>query len=156
MVDIRRAGSGDIDEITRLWVHLQADNAMLDSRLLASGEAMNRFRDYAAGVLETKHTACFLATESGKVIGFTLGQIHQRPTLALGDCGYITDLYVDPDHRLRGLGRALYHALRDWYHSRGIISIEVQIVRASSGSQAFWRKMGFSDFLRTLRNDGSA
>ena len=69
------------------------------------------------------------------------------------ECGYIADLCVHAECRGLGLGRRLYERLRAWFLSRGIESIEVQVVRANPASQTFWRKMGFSDFLRTLRND---
>ena len=77
----------------------------------------------------------------------------QRPTLQTRECGYVADLCVHAEFRGRGLGRRLYERLRAWFLSRGIESIEVQVVRANPASQTFWRKMGFTDFLRTLRND---
>jgi len=116
-------------------------------------EAESRFHAYLGEVIATSRTACFVMDRIDGLCGFILGQIHERPTLAVADCGYVTDIYVESQARLRGLGRALYEEFRFWCHAQDVTAIEVQIVRASSASQVFWRKMGFSDFLRTLRSD---
>lgn len=150
---IRRARAEDVDEITRLWCALQDDIAELEPRLRIAPTAGERFHEYYLDVIGKSSTACFLAAVGSAAAGFVLGQIHERPTLAYGDCGYVSDLYVSSQARLAGIGTALYVALRDWFHEREVTTIEVQIVRASTASQAFWRKMGFTDFLRTLRND---
>ena len=77
----------------------------------------------------------------------------RRPTLASGDCGYVADVCVREGWRGRGIGRQLYERLRAWFLAHGITAIEVQVVRANPASQAFWRKMGYTEFLRTLRVD---
>ena len=88
-----------------------------------------------------------------KSSGTPFGQIVQRPTLAAAECGYVADLCVRADSRGHGVGRRLFERLRAWFHENGVHSIEVQVVRANPGSQAFWRKMGFGEFLKTLRTE---
>ncbi len=105
--------------------------------------------------LDNPHMAVFVAeAEAGGVVGYTFGQIMRRPTLQSGDCGYIADLCVGEGWRGKGIGRQLHTRLRAWFLTHGITAIEVQIVRANPASQAFWRKMGYHDFLRTLRSEG--
>ena len=97
--------------------------------------------------------AVYVVEAGGLVVGYTFGQIVRRPTLKSGDCGYVADLCVGEGFRGRGTGRRLYERLRAWFLSRGVMAIEVQVIRANPASQTFWRKMGFDDFLRTLRKD---
>ena len=136
-----------------MWTLLQEHNAAYDPRLAPVADAADWFLDFLRGELGNDSAALFVAEEDGQIVGYVFGQILRRPTLANGDCGYVADLFVDNDWRGQGVGRRLFHILRDWFHARDLVAIELQIVRANPASQAFWRKMGFADFLRTLRSD---
>ena len=148
---IRPARLSDLPAIVALWRELQDVNAGFDPRLILSDGAADWFVGYLRDQLDNRNAAVLVAEADNLIAGYTFGQIMQRPTLASGDCGYIADLCVRDGWRGRGIGRQLHSHLRGWFQRRGITSIEVQIVRANPASQAFWRKMGYGDFLRTLR-----
>lgn len=148
---IRPARAFDLPAIVTLWRELQDINAGFDPRLTLSETAADWFVGYLSEQLDNANMAVLVAEADGLIVGYTFGQIMQRPTLHSGDCGYIADLCVRDGWRGRGIGRELHGRLRAWFHGHGITSIELQVVRANPASQAFWRKMGYGDFLRTLR-----
>ncbi|BDI31452.1 hypothetical protein CCAX7_35030 [Capsulimonas corticalis] len=149
---IRSAVVDDIPTIVSLWRMLQETNALHDPYLTPGDGAEDWFREYLKAQMNGA-LGIFVALRDGEIVGYTFGQIVQRPTLAAGECGYVADLCVRPDARGLGLGRRLYERLRLWFHENGVHSIEVQVVRANPASQAFWRKMGFGEFLKTLRTE---
>ena len=155
MVDflIRPARARDLPAIITLWRELQDINASFDPRLTLKDGAADWFVEYLGEQLDNPNMAVFVAEHEKIVIGYIFGQIMRRPTLASGDCGYVADICVQTGQRGRGLGRQLYERLRAWFLAQGLTAIEVQVVRANPASQAFWRKMGYHDFLRTLRVD---
>ena len=150
---IRPAESLDLPAIITLWRQLQEINASYDPRLVLNGQAESWFLGYLQGNLDNPNMAIFVAEHEKSVVGYTFGQVMQRPTLQSGDCGYVADVCVRDGWRRQGVGRQLYNRLRAWFLSRGLTAIEVQVVRANPASQAFWRKMGYNDFLRTLRSE---
>ena len=152
-IQIRAARSDDLPAVVGLWRQLQDINAALDPRLALSAGAADWFLGYLGDQLDNPSMAVLVADHEKMVVGYTFGQIMQRPTLLSGDCGYIADVCVRDGWRGRGIGRQLHGRLRAWFLARGITAIEVQIVRANPASQAFWRKMGYNDFLRTLRTE---
>ena len=153
MVSIREARPDDLPEIGGLWRDLQRASAGYEPRLTPNRGGMAWFMDYLQENLGGDGVSVYVAEAEGQVVGYTFGQILRRPTLQSGDCGYVADLCVREDYRGQGIGRRLYERLRAWFVSRSVSAIEVQVVRANPASQTFWRKMGFQDFLRTLRND---
>ena len=155
MIDIiyRPVAERDLSEILPLWNDLQAINAGFDPRLRLTPGAEDWFRNYLDCHLGNESMAVLVAEAEGHIVGYTFGQILLRPTLISGDCGYVADLCVKEGFRGKGIGRQLYQNLRAWFVGQGISAIEVQVVRANPASQAFWRKMGYDDFLRTLRCD---
>lgn len=150
---IREARPQDLPEIGGLWRELQETSAIFEPRLTPNPQADEWFLSYLMDQFDNAHCAIYVAEANSRVIGYTFGQVLQRPTLRARECGYVADLCVHAEFRGRGLGRRLYERLRAWFRSRGVEAVEVQVVRANPASQIFWRKMGFSDFLRTLRSD---
>lgn len=149
----RPAAPGDLSAILGLWHALQTVSAAFEPRLTPGPNAADWFAEYLRGQMDNENAAVLVAEQDGEIVGYTFGQILRRPTLAAGDCGYVADLCVREDRRGRGIGRKLFQNLRGWFAERGIRALEVQVVRANPASQAFWRKMGFADFLRTLRTE---
>jgi GNAT superfamily N-acetyltransferase len=151
---IRSATRSDVPQMIALWQALQETNAQYEPRLMPNEAATEWFTDYLRDQLDNREAAVYVAVAEGTVVGYVFGQVLRRPTLAAGDCGYVADLCVAEGWRGQGMGRRLFEMLSDWFHRRGLRAIEVQVVRANPASQAFWRKMGFDDFLRTLRKEG--
>ncbi len=152
-VIVRRAAPRDLPEIIALWQSLQATSAAYEPRLAPNDTAPAWFADFLGGQLTNDQACVLVAVSDDGVVGFTFGQILRRPTLRVGDCGYVADLCVREAMRGQGIGRRLFCELRDWFRAQGLHALEVQIVRANPASQAFWRKMGYNDFLRTLRSE---
>ena len=150
---IRPAEALDLPAVITLWRELQDINASYDPRLTLNSGAEAWFLGYLQGNLSNPNMAIYVAEAEGRVVGYTFGQIMQRPTLVSGDCGYIADVCVRDGWRRQGTGRQLHSRLRAWFTGRGVTAVEVQVVRANPASQAFWRKMGYGDFLRTLRSE---
>jgi GNAT superfamily N-acetyltransferase len=150
---IRAAEALDLPAVIMLWRDLQEINAAYDPRLALNAQAEAWFLGYLRDNLDNPNMAVYVAEAQNTVVGYTFGQIMQRPTLLSGDCGYIADVCVRDGWRRQGTGRQLHSRLRAWFVSRGITAVEVQVVRANPASQAFWRKMGYNDFLRTLRSE---
>ena len=153
-VFLRPARVFDLAAIAALWRELQDINAAFDPRLTLNAGAADWFIGYLREQVDNPHMAVFVAESEAGIVGYTFGQIMRRPTLQTGDCGYIADLCVHESWRGQGIGRQLHTRLRGWFVAHGITAIELQIVRANPAAQAFWRKMGYGDFLRTLRSEG--
>lgn len=155
-VIVRPARLADLPDILTLWRQLQDINAAVDPRLTLSDAAPDWMADFLRQQMDNPNAAVLVALSDADppvVVGYTLGQILRRPTLENGDCGYVADLCVREGRRGQGIGRQLYERLRAWFVGQGLTAIEVQVVRANPASQAFWRKMGCGEFLRTLRTE---
>jgi ribosomal protein S18 acetylase RimI-like enzyme len=62
----------------------------------------------------------------------------------------ITDLWLEPAWRGRGLGRALAGAALAWIGARGVHRTEVRAASGNDAGRAFWRALGFAPFVDVL------
>jgi GNAT superfamily N-acetyltransferase len=91
-------------------------------------------------LVEARVLEVLAARVEGRVAGVLL--LAFRPSVSLGaPFASIEDLYVHPDSRRRGVGRALLQAAHDRCAHRGISYLEAQVEEADAG--AFYAASGY-------------
>jgi GNAT superfamily N-acetyltransferase len=83
----------------------------------------------------------FLAEASGEQVGFALAWPEGRNAVKLGD------LYVSPEHRGQGIGRALVRAVAELAHSRGAAHVHLT---ANLEALPFYDRLPFAEESRNL------
>jgi len=155
-VRIRRAQPADLDQLSTLWKELADFHAVLDPKFALASNAKERWRENMAPLLEDDNWGIFVAEDNSRLVGFISGVVRSTPDVFLErQHGHITDAFVTERLRRRGIGEQLYRALAEWFHKRGITVIELNVAVANSIAQAFWRKMGFKDWMTRLVIGGS-
>jgi GNAT superfamily N-acetyltransferase len=88
----------------------------------------------------------FVAEEDGDVLGFVFATVPPKTTAF----GHITDLYVVPEARHRGVGRELTARLVDALADRGIEHVGLDVRIDNVGAGAFYDRLGFTPLDRFL------
>ncbi|MBM6404678.1 GNAT family N-acetyltransferase [Phycicoccus sp. CSK15P-2] len=63
---------------------------------------------------------------------------------------YVANVWTDPAHRRRGVGRLLVDALLDWCRSQGMVRV---VINPSEVSVPLYRAVGFVDAADLMRLD---
>ena len=63
--------------------------------------------------------------------------------LCVLDEGQITNIATHPDHRRRGLGRAVVKALLDTARTHGLVSISLEVRESNLAAIALYQRLGF-------------
>jgi ribosomal protein S18 acetylase RimI-like enzyme len=64
--------------------------------------------------------------------------------------GILTDFFIAPRHRRKGLGRQLIDAVRKFCASEEIATIELQVTRDNRDALEFYRALGFESLDRIV------
>ncbi len=150
---IRPATTNDLDEIMRLYQQLMGLHETLDPRLALDWDGIKAFRDHLVNVLDSDYDRILVAEapDGAGLAGFIMGRLAQNPPVFRQPYyGYVTDTCVDERWRRQGIGRALFEALRAWFRAQGLLTMQVNVAARNPTSQAFWRAMGFTDYLERL------
>ncbi len=67
-----------------------------------------------------------------------------------GNVGYVESIYVTPDFRRKGYGRALLEKCREWTESMGCTEFAADCLISDDESLLFYLKTGFSEVCRTV------
>jgi GNAT superfamily N-acetyltransferase len=94
----------------------------------------------------------FVAEKNEEIIGFSTGLIKILP-LFLGACkvGYVDAIFLLPQYRKTGVSVHLYNVLEEWFISKKVESIELQVLPNNFSGYKFWNKMGYYNELIQMR-----
>ena len=125
---IRLMTIDDYDDIYAMWMACRGMglNSVDDTR-----EGIERF-------LKRNPDTCFVAEEDGTIIGaIMVGSDGRR--------GHIYHTAVHPDHRQKGIGRALVETACDALKNIGIKKVMLVVFRRNEAGNAFWESIGFKE-----------
>jgi ribosomal protein S18 acetylase RimI-like enzyme len=67
-----------------------------------------------------------------------------------GHRGAVYYVAVDPDHRNKGLGRAIMTAAEDWLRARGILKLNLMVRANNTQVQAFYETLDYDEQERSV------
>lgn len=151
-VTIRRAQLSDLDELTRLWKELVEFHVALDPRFALAEDAEKHWRTRLAQQIKDDNWRVLIADDMGAAVGFISGVVREMPPVVREKYeGFVEDAVVAGQARRGGIGEQLYRALCEWFQTRNVKTVGLSVAVANPAAQAFWRKMGFDDYMIRMR-----
>src|SRR5919202_757104 len=99
----------------RLWVRSAEEHALYDSVYATAPDAEKVMRRFLADLSSSSHSCLFVAESEGEVIGFLSGELREgSPAFTPKTWAAVEDIYVVPEHRSLGVGRALFEECLKW------------------------------------------
>lgn len=131
---VRQATVDDLDELTPLF------DAYRQFYLLDSNPELAR--GYLADRIGNGESTVFLASEDGRSVGFT--QLYPAfNSLDATRCYVLYDLFVDPEARRTGAGRALLNRAAEFGRERGATQLELFTAHTNTRAQALYESQGW-------------
>jgi ribosomal protein S18 acetylase RimI-like enzyme len=148
---IRPARCEDAESVVGLWRCLVETHAVLDAAFALRSDASLRLERAVTRALVDPDVGVWVSERSGERLGFCAACLERSDALAAETRrAAITELYVRPDARRQGRGRALVDAALAWAREHGAARVEVRVAARNAAGQAFWRAQGFGDFVDVL------
>ena len=149
--------------ITVREAQLPKDRATLEAFVLALNRheaefAPDRRTDEAVGVdyfavlakrAEEHEGRIFVAERGSRLIGWLVSIVDVQMNFIEEDArriGYVAELYVEPDMRGSGVGRALIERAEADFRARGLRKVSITVLRANVRARAAYEAYGFEPF----------
>ena len=105
-------------------------------------------------LIKSEEAQVLVGRDKDKAVAFSLSKIQKRPPAYVHETyGYIDSLTVKSDYCRKGIGEQMLAKIYDWFESRGIGRIEVNVVVKNQVSYSFWEKQGFQDYMHVMYLD---
>ncbi len=151
-VIIRNAKVSDINTIVEMQGNLADYHRKLDKYFRPGKEISKSFRKYLKVLMKKKNAKVLVAEYESKVVGYTIGKIEKsKVSIVPKKIGKITDLFILPEHRNKGIGKALVSELIQWFKKRKIEYVEIGVHSKNKLALTFWKKHGFKEYMKIMR-----
>ena len=143
---IRAGRKDDAAEAARLWMRSAEEHTAHDRIYETASGAEKTMRRFLADVANSGYSFLFVAAAGDRTVGFISGELRQgSPTFLPRTWASVDDVFVEPDYRNRGMGRALLQSVSDWAQERGADGISLQVAAANARGRKFYEDLGFRE-----------
>jgi L-amino acid N-acyltransferase YncA len=154
LIEVRDATKKDLKAVTSLWTELAEYHSKLSDDFALAWDSRLRWSRYLASKFKEISTKLVVAEEDGKLVGFMLCLLSPNtPVYAERKIGVVSDVYVLPERRKRGVTRLMFDHAVKWFRKNKVRSIQLGVAAANPEAIAVWRKMGFEPFIMYERLD---
>ena len=143
---IRPGRKEDVAAAARLWMQSAEEHTAHDRVYETAPGAEKTMRRFLADVANSGYSFLFVAAEGDRTVGFISGELRQgSPTFLPKTWASVDDVFVEPEYRNRGVGRALLQSVQSWAQERGADGITLQVAAANARGRKFYEDLGFRE-----------
>jgi ribosomal protein S18 acetylase RimI-like enzyme len=86
-------------------------------------------------------------------VGYGLAfDVAEHPFMPEWTCaGYITQFLVSREYRQRGVGKTLMDYINDWFQSRGVQKVLLNVDIENEAGLRFWESQGFEAYAMRMK-----
>ena len=143
---IRPGRRDDAAEAARLWIQSAEEHTAHDPVYATAAGAEKTMRRFLADLASSGHSFLFVALAGGRTVGFISGELREgSPTFLPKTWASVDDVFVEPDHRNLGMGRALLRSVEAWAKERGASGVSLQVAATNARARKFYADLGFRE-----------
>lgn len=144
-MDIRPLRRDELERfVDELWLPLAREMAELNERNALAPDARAVARSGHRDWIDDDDRRTLLAVDGDALVGFVAGKVAPAPPVFdRGPDLHVTDLYVRPEHRRRGLGARLMDAIVDWGRAQGCESTSLSVEAGNDPAVRLYRDLGY-------------
>jgi ribosomal protein S18 acetylase RimI-like enzyme len=143
---IRPGRREDAADAARLWMQSAEEHTTHDAVYATAPGAERVMRRFLADLASGGHSFLFVAQVKERTVGFVSGELREgSPTFRPKTWASVDDVFVEPDYRNLGVGRALIQSVGEWARERGADGISLQVAAANGRARKFYEDMGFRE-----------
>jgi len=138
----------DLPRCAEMFRDLMEVHAAHPEFFAVTTNVVERKLDEYQGMIEHGTGQVFVARQSGRAVGMVVAFARRAPDyFHLRDYGYLADVFVEPEHRRRGLVRALTRRAVDYLFRCGVRSVRLTNAMDNPEAVATWEALGFHEVL---------
>jgi GNAT superfamily N-acetyltransferase len=148
---VRLAHSGDIGAICMLYQKFYEYNAKQQPDYYRFVEESGK---YPESVINGNGGDLYVAETADGIIGFIHVEEERTepyPPVVPHKYAYIVDLYVEPEHRRGGVGKALLESVKGWAKDRGLEYLELLVLDENLIGRSFYERENFKPASHKMR-----
>ena len=143
---VRPGRRDDALELARLWIRSAEEHSLYDLVYAPAPDAEKIMSRFLADLCMDSYSCLFVAEADKEMIGFLSGELREgSPAFKPKTWAAIEDIYVTPEHRSLGVGRALFKEGQKWAKKKGADGVSLQVAAVNVRARKFYEELGFRE-----------
>jgi ribosomal protein S18 acetylase RimI-like enzyme len=144
---IREATQKDFDQLFKLKLASKEEERKLNKDLEPVTKVKKYYNEYLLNDLKSDYRKLFIALDETKIVGVILVKRFRSLKVAgYKKRGYLSNLYIAPTYRKRGLGKKLTAKAISWLRSIGATEATLEIYDKNLAAKQLYEKLGFKTY----------
>jgi GNAT superfamily N-acetyltransferase len=146
-MNIRKAVTKDIDQLSELILDFYKEGEIIEPVIGGLNKSAKKyFRDYLKETINSKEAVIFVF-EKNNIIGFIIGCVKKNePFFKIKVFSKLTDFYVIPSERRKGIGDQLLKQFLYWSKKRKATHIFLGTLSKNKLTTKMYENKGFFEF----------
>jgi len=137
----------DLDILVSFWREIENNPTLSGDLFSPSQENETRWRKHILSVYEEDENQILIAENDGKIVGFIKIKILvTHPLVSNIKCSLISDMYVLPEFRRKGIASTLMNRVFEYVKSKGVTHVRLNVMESNIPAYNLYEKMGFVDY----------
>ena len=148
-MDVRKATERDSEDILKMKLKLKNQEIKTDPYLRPVAQVKDIYMKYLSYDLKKQGVdrVVLVAVEDGKIIAYIRGTLTKTlHILNVKLRGTIDNLYVEEEHRGRGVAQNLIEELIKWFKEKNVDVMTLHVYPLNSGATSLYKKVGFKEY----------
>jgi ribosomal protein S18 acetylase RimI-like enzyme len=151
---IRKATIRDFEKLKDIKLKSKIEERKYNKSLKPINKVEKRYFYYLKRDLTFKDRAIFIAIENDKIIGIILGKIIDTLSIAkFKKRGYISNLYILPEHRRKGVAKRMVRELMRWFKVNNIKNLRLEVYSKNRPALNVYNELGFKEYATKMKKD---
>lgn len=149
MADIkyRTAQNRDVAFVMELWEAMNKEVAEVQPRYTVGKGGEIVWAQWAGKVIDKKEGQIIIAEDGDEIVGCIMAVLPKDNLIyAARPRGRVSDIYVKPDYRKKGIATELVNRALEFLKSKGAVAVEVNAPKGAKGLVELWEKAGLEPF----------
>lgn len=151
---IRKATIKDFERLKDIKIKSKIWERKYNKSLKPIDKVKKRYFYYLKKDLIFKDRAIFIVIKNDKIIGMILGKIvNTLSIIKFKKRGYISNLYILPKYRRKGIAKKLVRELIEWFKSHNIKNLRLEVYSKNKPALNIYDKLGFKEYAIKMKKD---
>jgi len=149
---IRTATPADVGKIAKMQLDLEKEELSDYSGVFhINNERITRTPDFYRNQIEDASATLAVVDDitTDKIVGIGLARVSYREDYLPSKLGEILDVWIEPDHRGKGLCAKLVAELVHFFKMNRVLSLTVHYAKEDLEAESLWYRLGFRPILVT-------
>ncbi len=151
-IQINEAKKKDILSILKLAMEMANFHHKIDKFYKSSCKEYKKdYKKWLLKIFNKRNSKILIAKKGKRIIGYGIASIKKSKEYSIIDkIGKINQIFIEKKFRRKGIGKEILKRFLEWFNSKNIKYVQLNVDARNKGAINFYKKFGFEELQKIM------